>query len=586
MKKIYLTSIALLHFIVLNAQFSTDYLKAADRYFKTADYSSAATYYERYLQGAQRKGAGEYDPYKVTVSKKATQSGSKQQALYQLAESYRLLTWYSKAEPVFKQLLETDAGPSPLAWYQYATVLRAQAKYAEAEQAFNTFLDKYKTEDDYIAAARRELQNLRFIQQQLAKKDLSLYTVQKIAAGKEGASYAPVWSTGDALLFTATWPDSMGAKKQKHVNHLYQASWLGGQLQQIGQVALAGADMHEGAATLSADGNTMYLTRWKVDAAGKKAAIYKIGKVNGQWGQPVQLNNVVNEPGYNAQQPFLTTEGKYLLYATDKKGGFGGYDLWCAELNSEGQPVATENLGNVINTAFNEEAPYYHTPSGNLVFASNGRVGMGGYDLYYSQGVPGAWNAPENFGYPVNSVKDDIYFAPRSQSGNILEAVLLSSDRTAACCLELFYLSKAVPVDTVKKETPPVVVAPKEPELFKETKLEVRNILFAFNEAIIPEKDYAFLDQVAEYMKAHPQATIEIGAHTDGKGTVAYNKALSARRAEACLQYLVKAGIASARMNAKGYGECCPLENEFTADRKDNPAAREKNRRIEIKLLQ
>lgn len=585
MKKVYLTSIAILHLIVTNAQFSTDYLKAADRYFKATDYSSAATYYEKYLQGAQRKGSGEYDPYKVTVSKKASQQDNKPQALYQLAESYRLLTWYSKAEPVFKQLLETGTEPSPLAYYQYATVLRAQAKYAEAEQAFNTFLDKYKTEDHYTIAAHRELQNLRFIQQQLAKKDLSLYAVQKIAVGKEGASYAPVWTAGDKLVFTATWPDSTRSKKQAYINHLYLATWSGGELQQVEQASLAAAEMHEGVATLSADGNTMYLTRWKVDEGGKKAAIYRAAKINGQWDQPVLLNHVVNEPGYNAQQPFLTTDGKYLFYATDKKGGFGGYDLWRAALNSEGQPVATENLGNVINTSFHEEAPYYHSPSGSLVFASNGRVGMGGYDLYYSQGVSGGWAAPENFGYPVNSVKDDIYFAPRGQSPHILESVLLSSDRTATCCLELFYLSKAVPVDTIKKEEPPLTVVPKQPELFKEKKLEVRNILFAFNEAIIPEKDYEFLDQVAEYMKAHPQAAIEIGAHTDGKGTVAYNKTLSARRAEACLQYLVKAGVEPARMSAKGYGECCPLENEFTADKKDNPAAREKNRRIEIKLL-
>jgi outer membrane protein OmpA-like peptidoglycan-associated protein len=90
-----------------------------------------------------------------------------------------------------------------------------------------------------------------------------------------------------------------------------------------------------------------------------------------------------------------------------------------------------------------------------LVFSGNGRVGMGGYDFFYSKGAIGNWAAPVNFGYPVNSVKDDIYFVSKGSARNVLEDVWLSSDREAVCCLELFYLRKILP----KKQVSGKVVA-------------------------------------------------------------------------------------------------------------------------------
>jgi OmpA-OmpF porin, OOP family len=74
---------------------------------------------------------------------------------------------------------------------------------------------------------------------------------------------------------------------------------------------------------------------------------------------------------------------------------------------------------------------------------------MGGQDFFYTQGKPGNWQEPVNLGYPVNSVKDDVYFVSTGGARNILENVLLSSDRAAACCLELFALQKKRPLKQV-----------------------------------------------------------------------------------------------------------------------------------------
>jgi OmpA-OmpF porin, OOP family len=658
MRKIFLPAILLTVVVHANAQFGNDYLKAADKYYRLADYASAAVYYEKYLQVGAKGGSNEYEPYEVTIKKKMGQNANSHEAVYHLAESYRLLTNFEKAEPVYKQLLQATTGITPLAYFHYAGVLRAQAKYAEAEQSLNIFLDKYKTEDAYTNNARRELLNLRFIQEQLASADIKRYSLQKITGGRDGASYAPVVTPDNSLLFTATWADSTGSGKQRHRNRLLQANYTGAEIGNITSVELPGAPLHEGTPAISNDGNTLYITRWKIADGKKLASIYKSIKTAGGWSEPVVLNNIVNETGYSAQQPVILNNGKYLVYASDKNGGYGGYDLWCAELNSTGDPVSTTNLGEVINTPFNEEAPYYHVATGNLVFASNGKVGMGGYDLFYSTGEPSHWQQPVNFGYPVNSVKDDMYFASSNGSKKLLEDAFISSDRTAACCLELFHVNRSykqiytgqvvdcatnkpvtgaiitvtatdgkavadirsdekgtymietvegqalnikgakefykpgelttkekITSDTVLNDVLCLTAIPQPKKLFADSKLEVKNILFAYNDTAVATSDYEFLDQVVAYLKANPTSKIEIGAHTDGIGSVAYNLKLSANRAKACFKYLTNAGIARERMIAKGYGECCPLENEFTADKKDNPAAREKNRRIEIKLL-
>jgi outer membrane protein OmpA-like peptidoglycan-associated protein len=113
------------------------------------------------------------------------------------------------------------------------------------------------------------------------------------------------------------------------------------------------------------------------------------------------------------------------------------------ENGNVGTPV---NMGTVVNTEYDEQAPFYHEASKSLIFSTNGRVGMGGFDFFQSKGTIGNWATPVNLGYPVNSVKEDMYFVSRGSAKNMLEDVMLSSDRDAACCLELFALKKIRPL--------------------------------------------------------------------------------------------------------------------------------------------
>lgn len=659
-------SVALFLSLSVHAQFTYDYLKAADGYYGKGDYYSAAQYYEKYLAGGRTKdGRDAYNPYVVQASstsskKSAALPSSRQQVVYRLAESYRLLNYPEKAEPHYRQAVEFDAARFPLARYHHASMLRALERFEEAEKAFTDFLDQYKTADNYSEAAQREIQNLRFIRQELKKKDLNLYTVSRSggALNAPGANYAPVWTGNNTLLFTSTRADSSAGKNKVHQNRLYRATVSGEGISGVEELPLPqGDELHEGAAALSPDGNTFYLTRWTSTADKKSSAIYISRKEGNGWSQPQMLDAAVNTPGANAQQPFVMPGGRQLLYASNKPGGQGGYDLWMAELDASGKATSSTNLGALINTSFDEQAPYYHAPSATLVFSTNGRTGMGGFDLFQSRGEGGNWSAPMNMGYPVNYVKDDIYFASRGGAKNILEDVVFSSDRNAACCLELFSLKKTIPakqvsglvvacetgaplpgvkvsvMDTVSNtsvytkttgadgsysftledyrplkavaiaegyhpgslhfNTPsdaealslgnPALCLVRIPEVGTVEVLE--NVYYAFNKAQLLEESHAALDKLAELMKQNPAMRIEIGGHTDDKGSDAYNQKLSEARAQSVVDYLVSKGIDKSRVEAKGYGETMPVAPNTNGDGSDNPEGRQKNRRTEFKVL-
>lgn len=577
MKRIFITIVLFALVTAGKAQFAYDYLKAADYYYKNADYSSAAQYYEKYLAGNRAiVSHAVYKPYNTQKPDTKTKAAvsNEQQAIYRLAESYRLLNDYGKAVPWYEESLEFDKTRFPLAPYYYAVSLRALARYDVAEKAFNYFLQSYSAEDNYRAAAFREQQNLRFISSQLHRADLSLYSVEKApgSLNPQGANYAPVWMGDTVLLFTSTRPD----KK----NHIYSANGDVISLLPVPQPKEA----EQGVVALTPDANTLYLTRWIVKDGKKQAAIYSSRRSGNTWSEPALLDTVVNKPGYSAQQPFVTPDGKRLLFSSDRPGGEGGFDLWSAELTAEGNTFSIKNLGPVLNTAWNEQAPYYHAASNLLVFSTDGRVGMGGYDFFYSKDSANAWQEPVNFGYPVNSVKDDIYFNSRGTKTNILETVWLSSDRDAACCLELFSLKKSIPVPPPpppKPEPPVVVVVPPPAEV--PTVLE--NVYYDFNESFLQPASYPALDKLAAMLEQHPDLVIELSAHTDSKGSEKLNQRLSEARAKSCVDYLLNKGIAAERLQHKGYAASRPIAPNKNADGSDNPEGRAKNRRTEFKVV-
>lgn len=438
--------------LTASAQFVVDYLNGANAYYRKGDYASAAEYYEKYLSGPSAKQSDAFSPY--TPQKQRGKTAKKvyepSEVKYRLAECYRQLNYPSKAAPIYKEVLETSAAAYPLARYSYGQQLRALGKYAEAAQQFQRFLLDYQVDDAYRKSANREVKNLAFVQSELKKKGLQYYSLSKSRFGlnTKGASYAPMWMDNSTLLFTSTRPIDPDAKGKQYVNRVFKAIYQKDSAFVRSAYIPQTEEMHQGAVALTPDGKTMYLTSWAINGDKKVTGIYTAQKDGGEWTRPVLLSGSINLSGTNNQQPHVSADGKYLYFSSDRPGGKGGYDLWAAPI-SNGQPGEPQNLGATINTADDEQAPFYHAASGSLVFSSNGRVGMGGYDFFQSKGTMDQWSEPVNLGYPVNSVKDDIYMYTRGTAKNILSDVILSSDRDAVCCLELFDLQRRIPARTI-----------------------------------------------------------------------------------------------------------------------------------------
>jgi tetratricopeptide (TPR) repeat protein len=449
MRKVFVLLLALSFSSSLFAQVVYDYLKGADNYFVNGDYYSAATYYEKYLgmkAGKKFADAG-YTPYSNNTAKgkrNAGQLSSREQAMYNLAESYRRLHYFEKAEPAYKECLSLDKSKFPLSRYWYANTLRSLAKYPEAEAAYKQFIAEYAENDTYKETAQRDLRNMQFVQEQMKRKDLNLYKVVKTEGEvpDSGAVYAPYFNDND-VYYTSTKADKDVPKLQAHNNRVYKGAYDAGKISKVAKLNMPeDNDVQQGVNSIHPDSYVMYLTRWTIKEGKKLAYVCRSIRKEDKWSRPDPVQGGINVEGYSSQQPFVMPDGKHIIFSSDQPGGQGGFDLWIASIDENGQVGAPVNMGALVNSKWDEQAPMYHAASKTLVFSSNGWVGMGGYDFFYSKGTIGNWTAPVNFGYPVNSHKDDIYFASRGGEKNILDDVLLSSDRNDVCCLELFSLHK------------------------------------------------------------------------------------------------------------------------------------------------
>lgn len=435
-----------------SAQFNLyDFKRTADIFFEKGDYYSAAQYYERFLTSKQTKtNMGSYQPYLVNITSKAGKKevNTYESVVYRLAESYRMYFDFTNAEKWYAITTQFDSAAYPLSHYWYGVALRANTKYAAAEEQFNRFLQgRASVQDEYATSAKRELANCRFIQEQLAENRRSLLVTRLDSyINQGGATYAPVWLDAKTFVFTSSRGDSAAIVRSKgtnpYFNNVYQAALYDTGFARPVKVSVeVNKDMQQGATAFTADGRKMFLTRWVQTEGKNKGAIYVSEKSGAAWSNPVKLNINVNPEGYSTIQPFVTGDGKYLIFASDRPGGVGKYDLWYSSLDASGMPGTATNMGPGINTESDEQAPFFHSATNTLVFSSNGRVGMGGFDLYMATGNFANWGEVKNMGYPMNSTKDDMYFTSRGKKYLLTEANF-SSDRSSVCCLEMFSVKK------------------------------------------------------------------------------------------------------------------------------------------------
>ncbi len=229
--------------------------------------------------------------------------------------------------------------------------------------------------------------------------------------------YAPLISAdGNTMIFTSQRPLAQkdiekGKNGPENVYATYYDSknkkWLV-TLPLGSTINTAGID--NSAIALSNDGQWMLLYRGG-NAINSNGDILESTLSGDEWSEPMRLPPPINSED-NETSASISPDGRTIYFVSDRKGGFGGRDIWfCTQDENKnwGEPV---NMGVSINTADDEEGVFIH-PSGNaLFFSSKGHDSKGGYDIFMSvfDETTRIWSKAENLGSPINTVGDDIYF--------------------------------------------------------------------------------------------------------------------------------------------------------------------------------
>ena len=164
---------------------------------------------------------------------------------------------------------------------------------------------------------------------------------------------------------------------------------------------------NEGTASISADGRTLVFTSCGGRKGFGSCDLFIAYKRGNDWTSPQNLGASVNSPEWESQ-PSLSADGRTLYFVSDRKGSLGKRDIWMSKLDSVNTWLKATNLGNPVNTIEDDLSPFIHANGKTLFFASEGHVGMGGLDLYFTENQKDKWINPENLGYPLNTFEDQV----------------------------------------------------------------------------------------------------------------------------------------------------------------------------------
>ena len=164
---------------------------------------------------------------------------------------------------------------------------------------------------------------------------------------------------------------------------------------------------NEGALTLSPDGRFLFFAGCQRPGGFGSCDLYWSKREGSRWSEPENLGPEVNSAAWESQ-PSFSSDGSSLYFASNRKGGRGGADIWKTTLNPDGTWTVPVNLGDSVNTSLEEQTPFIHPDDRTLYFSSKGFQGMGGADLFCSRrNSAGNWGRAVNLGYPINTCADE-----------------------------------------------------------------------------------------------------------------------------------------------------------------------------------
>jgi outer membrane protein OmpA-like peptidoglycan-associated protein/tetratricopeptide (TPR) repeat protein len=339
--------------------------------------------------------------------------GIKQNYIYnQLAESY--YNMFNTTEAIKWYALSLTQPQESETYFKYAQMLKASGRYEESNAQMAIFASK--NPKDIRAILYNE--NPNYIPKLLSKQ--KAFDIKRVTINSQYSDFGPMLTNDNTLYFSSSRKLSKkktGWKEESYLD-LYQATLNEkDSLSAPSEVEEVNTIWHDGPASVSSDGNTIYFSRdsreindfedvKNIKTKFSQMYLFKATKVNNKWTAVKQLP--FNKKVYSISNPSISFDGKTLYFNSNMPGGLGGNDIWKVAItdgNVYGTPI---NLGPKVNTEGNEQFPSI-TDDNVLYFSSDSRQGLGGLDVLFIN--LNKTEEAQNLGKPVNSEKDDFSFS-------------------------------------------------------------------------------------------------------------------------------------------------------------------------------
>lgn len=381
-------------------------LKQGDKYYRKGLYDAALPYYMRLYRISE-----DHSPlnYKIGVSN-----------LYGINPK-NALAYFDRSDP------EVAADY----YCQKGIALIYRNRYGEAKEAFNLYLESLtpREQKKVTDKIRRFIAICDF--SETALRDSVPVFIEN--AGPNINSFYDEYSAVETLypssrlFFTTRRPkdndlDLTDDPSEYRERILYSSEFINGKASEAQPVSDMGSQKHVSIAGVNPHENTLFYYRSKK----RFGDIYRVRfKESGVTTSVRRLRKGISrKPSKETSITFAANGDAYFI--SDRLGGEGGKDIWYSQKKGKRRYKRAKNMGELINTPLTEEGVYV-TPDGNtLYFSSNGRPGMGGFDVYKTQKQDGLWDEPVNMGYPINGPDDDLFFRLTADT----TIALLSSKRS------------------------------------------------------------------------------------------------------------------------------------------------------------
>jgi OmpA-OmpF porin, OOP family len=353
----------------------------------------------------------------------------------------------------------------PIAPYFEALNMKSNGDYDGAKEAFKRFLRLYKGKDKKMKlTAQRQIEGCDMAIKSLANPDNFLIRNAGPNVNTAFTESSPMPLGDTALMFSTMNTNKLiESNRDKRADYVSRMLWSPKEfdftkIKDTFEVAMPFSDgkfndpkFHVNNGSWSPGRERFYFTKClEEDSLDIKCRIYVSEFAKGQWGAPKMMDEFVNDPESSNTTPMVGVLNKkeVLFFSSNRvQGGAGGYDIWYTVYDPKQKTYRRpQNCGKRVNTNKDETTPWYNSDKKTLYWASNGLVGLGGYDVFAGEGGPTRYTKVSNMGFPVNSAADDFYYIEDgNNSGNgYLVSNRLGSNfiKNPTCCDDIWRVQK------------------------------------------------------------------------------------------------------------------------------------------------